>query len=297
MGVVIENAHISWDDTETLSSIDRLASAGRECLKQSDDDRVYALINVGVYRDSNIVEPAVAALIQKRLGLGLRYTPGQEPVLSFDLLNGPCGFLTAVGTASVLLPGRQGRCLVVAGDGHPAKRGGRGFPYAEVGAAALLSYTAAPIGFGRIWSSAGSAKPVPHGYVDVATMGHQGRETMLFEHGGADEDELVKLSVTLARTCLIREQSSLKDFGLVITQPFPGFAQRVADELDVTDVYAAPGGTGRDPHSAAPIAAYSLVAANPMPSTNLLFLAAGAGPVAATSLYRSQFPSPSVDSR
>ncbi|WP_118915670.1 hypothetical protein [Mycobacterium shigaense] len=295
MGVVIENAHISGKSTEDDGGIDRLVAAGRACLGQSDD--VCTLINVGVYRERNIVEPALAAIIQRRLGLGLRYASGRPPVLSFDLLNGPCGFLTAVQTVAALLPGKQGRCLVVGGDGHPAVGTTRQFPYAQVGAAALLRYTSAPIGFGRIWSGAGNAQPVPHGYVDLAAMGRHGRETISFNHARLDEDELVKLSVTLARTCLIREQASPDGFGLVIAQPFPGFAQRVAEELDVADVHAAPAGTGRDPHSAALIAAYSPVAADGVPSRGLLFLAAGAGPVAATSLYRRRSPVPSADSR
>ena len=65
----------------------------------------------------------------------------------------------------------------------------------------------------------------------------------------------------------------------------------------VAYIYGARAGTGCDPHTAAPIAAYVLAAANSKSTADLLFLAAGAGPIAATSLYRRQLPSPSTESR
>jgi 3-oxoacyl-[acyl-carrier-protein] synthase-3 len=296
MGVTIDSVHIvgSDSDTHALSSIERLSRAGRQCLNKFGNHQVRTLINIGVYRDSNVVEPAIAALVQKKLGLGLRYTSGIEPVLSFDLLNGPCGFLSAVETASALLSGEEGRCLVVAGDGHPAGTADRDFPYAQIGAAALLGYTSGTGGFSRVHTASNGAKPALHGYVDLATMGTQGRETIHFAVEGLDEDELVNLTITQARECLANEQVSSKDVSLVTTSPFPGFAPRIAEELAIVEIHAAPAGIGADPHTAASIVAYSLAAESTRPDADLLFVAAGAGPIVATCLYRRNTASPST---
>src|SRR5579864_7241559 len=78
----------------------RLAdAAARACLaragKQPGD--VDMLINAGVYREDNMGEPALAALIQEDIGAN----PGQPPVggrgtFSFDLMNGTCGVISAI---------------------------------------------------------------------------------------------------------------------------------------------------------------------------------------------------------
>ncbi|MGW4364377.1 hypothetical protein ACWEKT_01915 [Nocardia takedensis] len=294
MGVLIEAARIEREGADSPVAegiIERATRAGRRCLTDHPDHRVRLLIDIGVYRDSNIVEPAVAALIQKNLGLGLRYTPGVEPVLSFDLLNGPCGFLSAVETAGALLAVGDGHCLVVAGDGHPAKDRARPFPYAQIGAAALLSHHPGPLGFGPVYTGSGSGRPSPHGYVDLSTMGRTGRETISFAPDLADQDELVKIAVAVARECLESEDAAPQSLGLVVNQPFAGFAKRVAEELAIARVFATPAGPGADPHTAAPLAAYRLAAGDP--GADLLFLAAGAGPTAAASRYRrATAPSP-----
>jgi 3-oxoacyl-[acyl-carrier-protein] synthase-3 len=62
------------------------------------------LINVGTYREDNMGEPALAALIQEDIGANLRQPPtGGTGTFSFDLLNGACGAITAIQIESGLL--------------------------------------------------------------------------------------------------------------------------------------------------------------------------------------------------
>ncbi|AFU01313.1 hypothetical protein [Nocardia brasiliensis] len=284
MGIVVETVQVS-NDADTGSAIEHAVRAARACVAEVGDAGIHTFINTGIYRDRNIVEPAVAALIQKRAEIGLRYASDIEPVLSFDLMNGPCGFLGAVEVCDAILRTRgSGRCLVVAGDGHPSTDPARSFPYASTGAAAVLKHVAQQVGFGKVYGAATTGKFEPHGYVDLAEMGATGRETLSF--GTVfDEDEVFKTAVRAAQDCLDAEHIEPATTTLVTTQPVADFGARVAAELGFGLVVAAPAGYGRDPHTAASLVAYAAATADG-PAADLLLLAAGAGPVAAASVYR-----------
>ena len=99
------------------SSIALAADGGRRALEATGDaERIDLVVNVGVYRDQNICEPALAPLIQSRLGaLGRR-----KDVFSFDLTNGACGLLDAFQVVdSLMAAGSVRRALVVASDVDP----------------------------------------------------------------------------------------------------------------------------------------------------------------------------------
>jgi 3-oxoacyl-[acyl-carrier-protein] synthase III len=75
-----------------------LAHAGKE---PGDIDM---LINAGIYREDNLGEPALAALIQEDIGANLGQPPiGGRGTFSFDLLDGTCGVITAIRIESGLL--------------------------------------------------------------------------------------------------------------------------------------------------------------------------------------------------
>ena len=98
MGAVIAATAISTDP-EVKSSVDHAVLAAEECLAKAGVSRkeIDILISVGIYRDENIGEPAMAPLIQKRLGMNPIYDAGMShKTFSFDLLNGSSGFLNAV---------------------------------------------------------------------------------------------------------------------------------------------------------------------------------------------------------
>jgi 3-oxoacyl-[acyl-carrier-protein] synthase III len=121
----------------------RLADrAARACLKEAGrtSGELEVLINAGVYRDKNLAEPALAALIQEDIGAN----PGHPPVaghgtFSFDIDDGACGVLTG----AYLLDGflRSGMIrlgMVVTSDVDPGAS--RGYRFPPVGGAALLGW-------------------------------------------------------------------------------------------------------------------------------------------------------------
>ena len=55
------------------------------------------LINAGIYREDNMGEPALAALIQEDIGANRGQPPiGGHGTFSFDLINGTCGVINAI---------------------------------------------------------------------------------------------------------------------------------------------------------------------------------------------------------
>jgi 3-oxoacyl-[acyl-carrier-protein] synthase III len=62
-----------------------------------DPDEFDLLVNAGMYRDRNLGEPALAALIQDDIGANTE-DPHAEAhgTFSFDVANGACGVLTAL---------------------------------------------------------------------------------------------------------------------------------------------------------------------------------------------------------
>ena len=107
MGTHIEAACAQAGNGRRKATARRLANdAARTCFslagrRPSDVDM---LINVGMYREDNMGEPALAAIIQEDIGANLGHPPtGGSGTFSFDLLNGACGVLTALQIESGLL--------------------------------------------------------------------------------------------------------------------------------------------------------------------------------------------------
>ncbi len=107
MGTRIEAACAHPGNAGRKATARRFADAAvRHCLtlagrRPGDIDM---LINVGIYREDSMGEPALAALIQKDIGANPGHPPtGGAGTFSFDLLNGTCGVITALKIESGLL--------------------------------------------------------------------------------------------------------------------------------------------------------------------------------------------------
>lgn len=61
--------HTAVCDLHSTSAVDSAASAGMQCLGGAGiaPGDVNVLINVGVYRENNVMEPSIAALIQQKM--------------------------------------------------------------------------------------------------------------------------------------------------------------------------------------------------------------------------------------
>ncbi|WP_194813822.1 hypothetical protein [Nocardia sp. XZ_19_385] len=293
MGVRIKATGTSRGGS-TNSIVEHSGHAARISLERAGigPEQVGVLINAGVFRDSNTVEPAVSALIQKAAGIGLDYHSKDDPrTFSFDLMNGAVGVLNAVQVASsVLATGGVEHVLIVSGDTHPSLErfaADDEFPYATAGAALLLERTDDAEGFGRVHTVTGAGGPAVESYVDTATMGTVGRSLMTVERDPDFTDRLLGVAVQAARAALADQD--LSGVALIASTPAPEFPKLLADTLGIDqDSVHTPDLSDGDPHTAALTLAYDRAVAGDSLGgySRVLFVAAGAGPSAAAVLYQ-----------
>ncbi|WP_330230658.1 hypothetical protein OHA40_32740 [Nocardia sp. NBC_00508] len=288
-------------DLDTGSYFELAARAALTCVERSDVrlDEIGMLINTGVFRDSNISEPAVSALIQKRIGMGLAYEAGRTPAFSFDLMNGATGLLHAIVTAETFLAtGGVEYALLVAGDTHPStERRVADFPYTATGAALLLGTSPSAGGFGRLHTCDTARAAGPIAWVALGEAGTGGRHAMCIRPGAEDPLDLATAAV---RACLDEEGLDGGDFAegravLLAPAQASGFHARLADALVITShsVVGLDPSIG-DPYTAAPVHAYlnALHAGLLDTARTVVFLAVD-GASAACLAYRPRLASPS----
>ncbi|RDI64129.1 hypothetical protein [Nocardia pseudobrasiliensis] len=257
MSAAIISAAVCADD-DTGSYFELAARAGRACLRRAElePQRIGLVLNAGVFRDHNISEPAVAALVQKRLEVGLEYRTGMVPAFSFDLMNGGTGLVHALMAAQCFLElGDIEYALVISGDTHPStERTVDGFPYTATGAAMLLRTDSETGGFGELQQVCLRPGP-PTAWVDLAAAGTAGRRALSVRPGG---DPLRAAAEAVIR-CLDDERLTLGPDGALLLAPAPttDFADRLAQRLDApAEAVAGVDPQLGDPYTAAPVHAY-----------------------------------------
>ena len=279
-------------DPATGGSIAHATAAAAQCLADAGVTaaQVDLVINAGVYRDENMFEPAMAALIQKDLGICLDYAkdPDSHGAFSFDLMNGASGGLGAIQAAGAwLTSGTADYALVVTSDVHPAGPG-HDFPYAPVGAAVLLERTSGA-GFGPVQTSVVETGRTPGvtGYFDLAEAGAHGREHIVVEQEPGHVERLIAFAAAEAARYAETHDVDLGRTLLVTSQPTAGFAAAVAKELGLAaDAAVTVTGVDGDPHTSALAIAWHQAAGHPFEQA--LFVAVGAGPTATCVLYRQE---------
>lgn len=290
MGIVISSVAAV---TGGGSSIEQAADAARQAISAAGTgpEHIDALINVGVYRDSNMVEPAMSALIQQQVGIGLEYGSGDVPCLSFDLMNGACGVLNAVQVGQALLESTAvQRVLIVSGDSHPSKSAEpvNGFPITPVGAAWLLEKGTGRVGFGSLHVGATEERPGSVGYVKLHDMGATGRSTIVVDRTETTVDALLKHAVESALAAVEVDDIDITRTVLVCGRPTPDFPELLAERLGLPSGALCADSTDGDAHtSALPVAYLTARESGQLDGQQaVLFVAAGAGPAAAAITYR-----------
>ena len=152
MGARIEAATALTSHGLRRPTARRLAdAAARACLAHSgkEPSDVDMLINAGIYREDNMGEPALAALIQEDIGASLGQPPiGGRGTFSFDLLNGTCGVISAIQIESGLLRSGVIRLgAIVASDVDPNLKDPRPDLLRPAGGAMLLGWDDSLAGF------------------------------------------------------------------------------------------------------------------------------------------------------
>ena len=309
MGTHIEAAWAQAGHGRRRASARGLANAAaRNCFalagcKPGDIDM---LINVGMYREDSMGEPALAALIQSDIGAnpsrgqaGRAARTGHAGTFSFDLLNGACGAITAIQIESGLLESGVIRLgAVVSSDVQPdVKDPGAAF-MRPAGGALLLRWQEERTGFtdfgtetfpeyqdlftsGLVWRRRHGI-PVP--YQDP------GRNEMVVTVKPGYHARLADCAEEAARRFLRRLGLGIEDIDLLVPAPAdPDFLDRLRARLHIPGDRVAY--TPEDllgAYTTGPIAALqaAIRSGRLREARTTLLLAAGPGATIALALYR-----------
>ncbi len=276
-----------------------LARAGRQ---PSDIDM---LINAGVYREDNLGEPALAALVQEDIGANRGQPPiGGHGTFSFDLANGTCGVISALQLqAGLLQSGVIKLGLTVASDVDPSTGESGSTPIRPIGGAVLLSWDDSIAGFTDFYS-----ETFPE-YEDMLVSGlmWRPRRGLRVSPGAAGESRLVireqpgylarcvDCAEEATRRFLARLGMDIADIDLLVPAPAaPEFLDSLRVRLGVPgDRVSFTGEDMAGAYTAATIAALEVATKSGRlaEARNTLLLAVGAGITVALALYR-QAPLP-----
>lgn len=294
MGTLIKAVSIS-SSSEIQSSIAHAISAGKHCLRlgQVNAEEIDIILNVGVYRDSNTVEPAMAALIQKGLGINLdliKY-PGKKPTASFDLMNGACGALNAVQVASAFFStGSSEYVLIVSSDAHPSLNPlAEDFPYATAGGAMLLEWSdRKDHGFGRV-----QVRTSNDDFLGLESFTElyrpDSREQVTIRQDPSYKSRLLHFMADSISEYVAEEKLSFDQTLLIISPLTSDFSGELAKRLNIAErsLIQIPD-LERDPYSSAMAFGYqqAILSGALRGCSQILFLAASAGLTSACAVYR-----------
>jgi 3-oxoacyl-[acyl-carrier-protein] synthase III len=215
------------------TSIELSAQAGRDCVGEAGlaESDVGLLLNIGVYRSSNILEPALASLIQGQMGLNNRPITGKgreaslgPHTFSLDLVNGTCGFFSAVQVAtSFMATGTTDNVLVVSSDVHPSNERRDDFPYTQLGAAMLLTSSAGHGGFQRVMHKSSEDPYVGSAsYSLLGAAGAHGRSALTVEVDEQYADRLADFVEASLREYVERSELDVASIKYVVAPRHPG---------------------------------------------------------------------------
>lgn len=291
MGTIIDRvaiAHPRWRGRH--SALHLAVAAGEDCLQRAgrDPHELDLVVNAGIYRDRNLGEPALAALIQD----GIRANPedprtGAHGTFSFDVANGACGVLTALQIVDGFLrSGAVRLALIVASDADPGHGMSEHFPFSAAGAALLCRWTDEGYGLSPAsWVNPDKVSGDSESF--SATVGFaDSRNVLRFAQSGDVDERFAEAAASAIWACLEAQSVRLADVDLILAAP-AGHGYRAAlsarlgvpiDKIAVAD--------DQHLHTAALAAAFERHAERLPVGTPALFVVAGAGTTGGAALYR-----------
>lgn len=303
MGVRIEAVSALTSHGRHKPTARRLAdAAARSCLAQAGrkPGEIDMLINAGVYREDNMGEPALAALIQEDIGANL----GQPPAVgrgtfSFDLMNGTCGVISAIQLeAGFLHSGVIRLGAIVTSDVDPDPGVSRSSSFRPAGGAMLLARDDAVTGFtdfgaetfpeyedlfasGLVWHD----RPGPR-----APWRGAGQNQMVMDQKPGYHARLADCAEEAARRFLRRVGMGIGEIDLLVAAPSaPGFLDSLRASLGIPGDRVAYVAEDLDTaYTTGPIAALQAAVKSGRldEARTILMLAAGAGLTVVLALYR-----------
>ena len=301
MGVVIVGTGVKSPTLSPLShGARRLAdAAARECLRGATHvpDAIDVLINVGVYRERGLGEPALAALIQEDVSANAGHvSPGRHGTFSFDIDNGACGVLTGADVIRGFLTSEAIKVgMVTASDSGPGPVHARDFPRPEAGGAILLTTDDDVTGLSRVqFATFPEFAGLAEGFWQwQAADGHlasrRGSNRLVVRSRPGFVERAAECAADVVKALCVREALGMRDVDLLIATPEPGFADLVADTIGIDHARTLHAGErlGRM-HTTQLIAAidYARRTGRWREARTILLVSAGAGITAAAAVYR-----------
>ncbi len=288
MGTVIDHVALTQARWRNRHSALHLAvRAAKNCLHDAgrDPHDVDLLVNAGIYRDRNLGEPALAAMIQQDIDANPEnphaHTHG---TFSFDISNGTCGVLTALQIVDGFLTSRAIDCaLVVASDADPGHGMSERFPFSPAGAALLCSRTDDDYGLGRIhWVNNPDDGETFNATVSLV----DGRNMLRFGVSDAVDDRLTAAAGRAVDECLREAGLQIDDIHAIVAAPArPDYRAGLAALLGVPRerIIVA---DDENVHTASIAAALDAATQRFQAGDRLLLVAAGSGIAAGAALYR-----------
>jgi 3-oxoacyl-[acyl-carrier-protein] synthase-3 len=270
--------------------------AAKSCLQRAhcEADELDLLLNVGLYKNANAAEPALASIIQEDIGANPRIVHGHHGTFAFDILNGGCGVLTA----ALLVDGFVGHGsahhgMIVAGDVNPSERTSVPFPFSPAAGAMLIEHTDDDSGFQHIelrtFSEHASLFEVLLRWEPQAGLLRRGRNVVEVHEDQSFARTCTALATAVVTAFLERVGLRPGDIDLLIASQFPqgfslGVAQRVGIPADRIPTVARELASA---HTAGPIAALDAAFASGKfaGARHTLFVTVGAGITVGVALY------------
>jgi 3-oxoacyl-[acyl-carrier-protein] synthase-3 len=296
MGAVIRAATTAQPGRWPLThGARRLAdAAAQSCLRQAGATPadLDLLVNVGVFRERGLGEPALAALIQEDIG-----ATDRTGTFSFDLDDAACGVLTAADVIRGFLTSGAARLgMVVASDSGPDPLHTRHVPHTEYGGALLLGWDETVPGlvlhrsrtfpeFEGLAQSVWSWQDGGH----LRAPSPTGRNTLLVKEKPGYHARAADCAVEVVREVLAEQRLTAADLDLLVATHGPGFADEVADRIGLPHGRVAHvAEDAATAHTAEPVAAIATAMRQGRWQTarTVLLVAAGAGISVGVSLYQ-----------
>ena len=296
MGIIIK-ATSFIENTENQSSVELTVQAAKECIASAgiSMEDIGILINLGIYKEDNIGEPAMAALIQKELRLNadpLKQSPAEKTTFCFDLLNGSCGFLNAMQILEALMKNDQIKySLIVSSDVHPSKKQVPEFPYTHCGAAVIVTHASEKNkGFRKvaIKTSENDGYMGVYGYHDFLKCGKEGRHHVVVEVDDDYINRLQKFAVKTIKEYIDSEKIDLSNVKLISSEPVKDFGKEIAKLIGLNeDLVVKIDEIHGDPHTSALSLGYHLALNQNKikEGDKVLFVGASSGLTSACGLY------------
>lgn len=241
MGAIIIGTGISTD-SKIRSALSHASIAGKQAIEKAgiDPTEVDVVINTGIYREHNMVEPAMAAIIQKDLGINLDYVKAnpRRAAFSFDLMNGGIGALDALNVADSMLQSDSSKyVLIVSADIHPSTLPQKDFPFAELGSAILLKKGNDPKK-GLIANRFATKKHKfcgRMGSLKTNEMGKTGRSRVDIVEAPDYVEAITQFTVDTAKSFMEEHKLSGQDLHLIPSQISASYVAAMQDALKVTN--------------------------------------------------------------